>query len=307
MRLTRPTIAVLALLALCAAHASLRADPAKFIRFVDDNEGGGKLETSVVSYKNEKGDVVDLIGAVHIGDKPYFAELSRRFDGYEAVLYELVKPADDDNAAANAAAGTRKKDPGVALRMVGGMQKFMKDVLKLSFQLEQIDYKRKNFVHADLTLEEFQRLQGERGEGFMQMFIAAMLNPPEGKVLEDQPTLPELLQAMGAPDRDRRLKMIFARQLQHADALTQQLEGPDGSVILTERNKKAIATLDSELAAGRKHVAIFYGAAHLDGMEGMLAERGFKQVGDPQWITAWDMTANPPIHAATKPSGGRLK
>ena len=48
----------------------------------------------------------------------------------------------------------------------------------------------------------------------------------------------------------------------------------------------AIGVLKKRLAAGDKKIGIFYGAAHLKGMEKILTgEMGFKQVGDPQWRT----------------------
>jgi len=47
------------------------------------------LETGVTTYT--KGDVtVDLIGAVHIGDKTYYEQLNTEFTNYESLLYELV-------------------------------------------------------------------------------------------------------------------------------------------------------------------------------------------------------------------------
>ena len=37
-------------------------------------------------------------------------------------------------------------------------------------------------------------------------------------------------------------------------------------------------------------MGVFYGAAHLTGIEKLLEERGFEQVGEPVYLTAWDMT-----------------
>ena len=36
--------------------------------------------------------VVDLIGAVHVGEKAYYEALNKQFEDYDAVLYELVAP-----------------------------------------------------------------------------------------------------------------------------------------------------------------------------------------------------------------------
>jgi len=54
------------------------------------------LETSITRYelKNEAGEAVtvDLIGAVHIGEKEYYEALNERFEQYDSMLYELVAP-----------------------------------------------------------------------------------------------------------------------------------------------------------------------------------------------------------------------
>lgn len=282
-------------LAVPAARAEQPAPAtgSNFLRFVDDGRGGGRLESSIVRYRNADGVVVDLIGAVHIGEKSYFAALSRRFDDYDALLYEMVKPVD---ALAPGADPTTRPAPGSTrqpmLRAVGGLQRFMKQTLRLSFQLEEIDYARANFVHADLDAETFARLQDERGESMVVLLLRAIIEGARNPALVDnQPTLPELLAALGAPDRDRQLKLLLARQLGDLDAMGSLLEGKDGSVILTERNRRAVEVLDRQIADGKRRLGIFFGAAHLKGIERMLHDRGFKQQGDPDWLTAWDMTA----------------
>src|SRR5687767_12127019 len=68
----------------------------KFLRFKPDPAGGGTLETSIVRYANDEGDTVDLIGAVHVGDRAYYDLLNERFKNYDALLYEMVKPRDAD-------------------------------------------------------------------------------------------------------------------------------------------------------------------------------------------------------------------
>src|SRR5258706_6374641 len=66
----------------------------KFLRFVEDGKDGGKLEVAVATYKNDKGVQVQLIGAVHIADPGYYQSLNKLFEGYDALLYEMVKPKD---------------------------------------------------------------------------------------------------------------------------------------------------------------------------------------------------------------------
>ena len=67
----------------------------QFVRFLEDRQGGGVLETAAVTYRRQSdGVTVTLIGAVHIADAEYFAGLNASFDHYDALLYEMVKPKD---------------------------------------------------------------------------------------------------------------------------------------------------------------------------------------------------------------------
>src|SRR5437868_1444343 len=126
----------------------------QFIKFVEDNHGGGKLETAIATYKNDAGVTVHLVGALHIGEKEYYDGLNKTFEGYDALLYEMVKPKD--------APAPR---PGFKSNsMVSMFQRFLKDQLELTFQLDAIDYGKSNFVHADLDAETFAKMQEERGE-----------------------------------------------------------------------------------------------------------------------------------------------
>src|SRR5688572_351369 len=73
--------------------AEPRKNDNKFLRFVDDNDGGGRLEAAIATY--EKGGVkVHLVSAVHVGEKKYYDDLGTTFKTYDALLYEMVKPKD---------------------------------------------------------------------------------------------------------------------------------------------------------------------------------------------------------------------
>jgi hypothetical protein len=281
-------------------------EESKFLRFVPDpRSGGGELQTSVVTYRNAEGVTVDLVGAVHIADATYFEELNSRFDDYDAVLFEMVRPraaaAADDGAA-------QTKKPGAttaptvrrprSLGWIGTLQRFMRDKLELEYQLEAIDYDKPNFVHADLDAETFLEMQEQRGESFMKMLLQVMLREM-GKgpaaASASQPNIFELMAALQAPDRARQLKLVLAKQFAQVDEMLDALEGPDGSVILTERNRAALTVLKNRMKLGDDKLAIFYGAGHFKGMEKILSEEmGFKQVGEPEWITAWDLTRPAP-------------
>ena len=177
----------------------------------------------------------------------------------------------------------------------------LRDTLKLTFQLEEIDYKRPNFIHADLDAETFAQMQSDRGESFGSMLLQSMLREMSRGNPADQPHLGHLLFAMQSPDKARQLKLLFARQFNKIDEQMAGMEGPKGSVLLTERNKAAMRTLNDAMKSGKRTVAIFYGAAHLKGMDKILTgEMGFHQVGPPFWRVAWDMTGAPTTQPASK-------
>jgi hypothetical protein len=277
------------------ARAGSSAEASKFLRFVPDDTDGGKLQTSIVTYRNDQGVTVDLIGAVHIADPEYFQALSARFDDYDAVLFEMVRPraaaaaAEAGGPGATTAPSVRRQG---GLRWIGTLQRLMRDHLELAYQLEAIDYDRANFVHADLDAETFLDMQEQRGESMSRLLIQAMLREMRRgpAAAAGQPNFAELIVAMQSPDRARQLKLILARQMSQMDDLLASLEGPDGSVILTERNKAAMNVLQERIEMGEKKLAIFYGAGHFKGMEQILVEQmGFTQAGQPEWVTAWDL------------------
>jgi hypothetical protein len=69
------------------------------------------------------------------------------------------------------------------------------------------------------------------------------------------------------------------------------MEGKKGTVLIAERNKAALRALERAIGEGRKNIGIFYGAAHMHGIEAtLLKEMGFARTG-VEWRTAWDMRA----------------
>ena len=292
MKLDRPRtahlltlIALFAFIAPCAraqADAKARAEAdkeTKFLRFVEDADGGGKLETAIATYTNDKGQVVELVSAVHVGERKYYQTLDKRFAGYDSLLYEMVKPKN-----APAPLPGQRSDS-----MISAFQMLLKDVLELEFQLDAVDYQAKNFVHADLDAETFTRLQSERGENLFTLMLRTMLDELSRPTQAPEVTLTELIVAFTSPDRARHLKMMLGRQFEDIEKKVAGFEGPGGSVILGERNRKAVAVIKERVAKGEKKIGLFYGAAHMAGIEKDLKEMGFKRTGT-EWVTAWDMT-----------------
>jgi hypothetical protein len=294
----KPRVALVSLLSILACVRAFAAAPTsqpatEFIRFVEERNGDARLESADATYKNRNNVVVHLIAAVHIADPEYFRGLDESFNHYDALLYEMVKPK--DMGAPEQGAPSRG--------MVGMFQHFLSNTLKLQFQLDAINYKRANFVHADLDYETFEAMQNERGESMLTLMLNSMLYSM-GKSDAPQIGLPDLLGALGSPDRDRQLRLLLARQFKDIDEEIAAMQGKDGTVLLTERNKAAMKALDQTIMKGKKNIGIFYGGAHLRDMEQRLYQLGFIKIG-VTYRTAWNMPAPPatqPTMATTRPT-----
>lgn len=267
--------------------AAPASDTTQFMRVRrDDQQQPVALETAVTGYGSKPGHSpeveVDLIGAVHVGERAYYDELNKLFQTYDVVLYELVAPE-----------GTRI-EPGQVGRSrnpVSYLQNVMKNVLKLEFQLERVDYTRPNFVHADMSPAEFAQSMKDRGESFVGMFFKllsdAMAVQAKRAGKQSANSDVELLVALIAKDRAYRLKRIMAEQFETMEEQMSSLSGPNGSTLITQRNKKALDVLRKQMDQGKRRIAIFYGAGHLSDMERRLVSDFGLEKKSQRWLVAW--------------------
>ena len=73
-------------------------------------------------------------------------------------------------------------------------------------------------------------------------------------------------------------------------------------MIISDRNAKCLAVLGKQVAAGKRKLGIFYGAAHFPDMEKRLMQLGYQRVAQ-EWLTAWDIPkAQPQAPAAERPA-----
>ena len=254
----------------------------------DDRNQPTELQTSIVSYVLADGSdgelQVDLVGAIHIADKGYFEKLNEQFKKYDVLLYELVAPD-----GARPTLGATDTGPGPRHPLTA-LQQGMKDLLELEFQLECVDYSKDNFVHADMTPAEFAKSMEMREESLMQIVFRSI-----GQGIAAQSTGAngasdaQIMLALFSKDRAHKLKRAFASQFENIDGQMSVFIGPQGSTIITERNKKALQVLSKEIAAGRKRIGIFYGAGHLADMEKRLISDFQLKRASETWLTAWSL------------------
>jgi hypothetical protein len=261
----RPAVLAAALLFLLPPVS--RAEDGEFIR-VEEDAKAARLQTGVTRYVKDDA-VVDLIGAVHIGDKAYYEDLNKRFADYEVLLFEMV--------------GGEGIKPGDApVPMVEDQES--------PNPLAVIDYHAENFLHADLTTTEFNEKLEERGESLLKF----MLNlDHSGK--QPNPVQFILGAVFGRADL---LKLSLIHTLGNAEDQISALAGDN--VIIGDRNVRCLEVLARELGAGRKKVGIFYGAAHYPDMQKRLLEQGFTRTKH-DWVTAWNVLK--PIKKRAAPAG----
>ena len=227
------------------------------------------------------GATVDLIAAVHIADKAYYERLNREFAGYDVVLYELIAP--EEGAKFH-------RKPGASHGALSSVQSGVGDLLNLDFQLDHIDYTRPNMIHADMSPDQFAKSMKDRGESFFAMFLRAAGYgiARQGDGSQDDAFAGVVL-ALFSKNRALALKRVMAEQFSDLEGTQSALDGPKGSTIIAQRNKVALEGLRKQIAAGKKKIAIFYGAAHLPDMQKRLRSDFGLVRGSTRWLVAWDL------------------
>jgi hypothetical protein len=133
----------------------------------------------------------------------------------------------------------------------------------------------------------------DRNESMFQVFLRMV-----GYALSQQEKASgasdaQLLFALFSKNRALALKRVLAEQLSEMEGSLTAINGPEGSTLISERNKVAIEVLGREIAAGKQKIAIFYGAGHMpDLQERLRDEHGLVPVGT-EWLEAWDLKGQP--------------
>ncbi len=287
---------VLALLAFsfCLQGTSWAAELPDYVRYAED-AGSARLEVAVKTFTLPSGQKVDLVGVVHIADAAYYQELNRRFDGYDSVLFELVgDPTSLAKYASLTAEQKKQQSGGGAITFI---QQAAGEYLDLTFQLDGIDYGKKNMVHADTTAEEFQKMQKERGENLVTLFTRAMrvqFSSEAHRVAMREFDTIGLIRILISDDSAAAFKKSLARMFDQMESMSALMEGEEGSVILSGRNEVVVKKLKDVLAERKqRRIAVFYGGAHMPGIETSLTGDLKAKPSGEEWLAAWTMPVVP--------------
>jgi len=278
-RIAKTIQVAIVLLAATAVYADASTE---FVRIAENDQNRATaLQLAVTTYapRDERlGLSVDLVGAVHIGDPAYYEQLNELFETYDVLLYELVAPAD-----AMVTQRVAKRKGLLSTTQVG-----LTRLLGLSFQLDEINYDRENFVHADLSPSELKQSMEDRGESlyvyFWRLFYASVDNDAKAPLgLNDIQKISSVLSA----GQDDSLKTLIAYEMTDMGQLQDVLGEDSGSAIIGARNQRAIDVLQREIAAGAKRIGIFYGVAHMPDLEERLLDQVGLEYEKTSWVDAW--------------------
>jgi len=267
-----------------------------FLRLARDANGRPMaLQTAIARFEAEdakrEGLVVDLIGVIHVGETEYFETLNHEFEQYDSLLYELVAPED-----VRPKQGDRSEHP------VAKLQTGMKSLLALDFQLDDIDYGKPNFVHADMSPDDFAKSMASRGESIWTILARLMEQAMTQQAKQgDGSAEAKLFAGLFSNNRSLKMKRLLAEQFEDMDGAMAVFNGPEGSTLVTERNKKALSVLRREIGDGKKRLGIFYGAAHMDDMSQRLAADFNLARKQTRWLTAWDLRSKSAKKKAQSP------
>jgi hypothetical protein len=97
-----------------------------------------------------------------------------------------------------------------------------------------------------------------------------------------------LLTALAADKQGQALKYLVAQELGRSDGLIIGAELESQVTILGDRNAAALGELQQVLSDGSgQRISLFYGAAHMPGIERALLEELEFSMSEQTWLDAW--------------------
>jgi len=233
-------------------------------KFLKLDESKRSLEAAIKTYADEKGNEISLVSCVHVGESEFFNEIKGYSDSKEKVLYEGV--------GSNEARGKGQRDMFGNI-MNEGMAWFMSMMTGgLKYQTKEIDYFSlgDNWEPCDVSMDEM--IQNSLNPEQLQKLIGTMFSPDNAKMAEQMKAQKSMSQ-----------REMIARTVTGDGPLPMEdmyiAKGRNEVV-----NKRLKGIFDSKEA---KEVAVFYGAAHMTGIEEYITkDLGFKEK-DEKWVEAF--------------------
>lgn len=277
------------------ARVPLRIEDA--LRREQTKPGTYALQIAVRDYVplDGRGPRLRLVGAIHIASRNFYTDVQSVLDQADCVLFEGVSDAPGDF----------KRDP--AARKKDHLYTKVADALGLITQFEGIDYRRDHFVNADLSPAQMRALlEADIAKGGEDAVAARAAK-------EQFATLTKMMKGggggmtgvmvnlmLGFVGQSPKLRATLLLTLASADPSADPSFGQAGKgaarlgrLILDDRNAAVLEALRDKVddLGSDQTVAVFYGAAHLRGIEDALIRRFGYVPGATRWLTAFEVDA----------------
>jgi hypothetical protein len=205
----------------------------------------------IATYKN--GDAtLTLHAALHVADPEHYRDLQQRFTRST----RCCTSSSPKRVCATPGDGVRRQRPLSLLQ--GGMARG----LGLVEQFVHVDYRRANFVHADLTDEQWKRRSRRPAAASSGNCSASDRRPTRTATRRESAQGGRRRRGAAPPARVHELRIVFARLLAEPDG-----DRRHPTVIIEARNERCLEVLQQQLAAGKRKLGIYYGAAHMEHIE----------------------------------------
>jgi hypothetical protein len=285
--------------------------PEPYVRVAGNGSNLVRLEIALRELvpKSRRMPAVWLCGVSHVGDRDYYTALQRELDTRTLVLYEGISPQRD--APSQPTESPEGNEPGPipppgqtnAQPRVNraSLQSNLASSLDLVFQLEAIDYTRRNFRNSDLSLQELRGLLAEGQKqsgrtGAAQGFDTLVQAMEGGSFLNTLLDL-ALRFVAGSPKLQALGRLMLIDILAEVQGDPSRIQGLSPelkelvNVLVQRRNEKVLADLASEARhLGRSDsIALFYGAGHMADLESRLRRDSGYRPGRELWLTAFSV------------------
>ncbi len=259
-----------------------------FLRIQDSSLQTGKFKL----ISRETGDIIYLIGVIHIGEKSYYEKirsLSRDLDVlfYEGVAFPRQKAL---NSRFSILENISQANKSAGLKEIMKYQGIFARKIRLARQVEELvpEY---NWVNADVSYVEFLSIlkkydmPQDRLTNYLSLDSKNMFQDYiEIKDMEE--TDPIFIKKMKEYKKKIALNLVnSANELCYGDKMA-----PVREIIITERNKIAMNYIKKRLNSENPQViGMLYGAAHIpDFLNILQAEYGFI-IDSHEWLNAWNL------------------
>ncbi|MDR2863126.1 MAG: hypothetical protein LBV54_04515 [Puniceicoccales bacterium] len=273
--------------------ASLVPSVKSYTRFVRTGEDDFSMQMAVRTFvpTRRAGPSITLISAVHIGSESYYAQLQKILDGKRLLLFEGVS---EDPDAFKRIAETGEHNEG--------LYDYIAKASGLTVQASSIKYNRRHFKNADLSLKAMRRILDREIEGGGPKAAAAkeaaqLMGEVEGLLVgEGGFSMLAVRGLLGLMQDNAPLRTLFLLHLgtvEDSQAVLSSLGTPGvrrlERLILHDRNAAAMSILRQAMKGEEApaSIGIFYGAAHMPGMETILRLETDYVLSRTVWLNAF--------------------